>query len=117
MSATAMPVIITEAEAWKDRATCAQTDPEAFFPEKGGSTMDAKRICIHCPVQTQCLQAALDNDERFGIWGGYSERERRRLKRGETLRPALTNKPNRNANGHGWRCTCLDCVQLKENRR
>lgn len=68
-------------EPWKEDAVCAQTDPDAFFPEKGGSTKDAKRICQGCPVQAQCLQYALDNDERFGIWGGYSERERRRLVR------------------------------------
>ena len=62
-------------------ALCAQTDPEAFFPEKGGSTRDAKRICTTCDVRDQCLEYALQNDERFGIWGGLSERERRKLKR------------------------------------
>lgn len=66
---------------WKDRALCAQTDPEAFFPEKGGSTRDAKRVCSGCEVRAECLSFALSNDERFGIWGGLSERERRRLKR------------------------------------
>ena len=67
---------------WQDRALCAQTDPEAFFPEKGGSTREAKRICHGCEVQAECLEYALGNDERFGIWGGLSERERRRIKRG-----------------------------------
>jgi WhiB family redox-sensing transcriptional regulator len=67
--------------AWQTDALCAQTDPEAFFPEKGGSTRDAKRICTTCEVRTECLEYALQNDERFGIWGGLSERERRRLKR------------------------------------
>ena len=69
-------------EQWQDRALCAQTDPEAFFPEKGGSTREAKRICQGCEVKAECLEYALHNDERFGIWGGLSERERRRLKRG-----------------------------------
>lgn len=67
--------------SWQEEALCAQTDPEAFFPEKGGSTREAKHICRMCGVREQCLQYALDNDERFGIWGGLSERERRRLKR------------------------------------
>ncbi|SEC01132.1 transcription factor WhiB [Paramicrobacterium humi] len=67
--------------AWQADALCAQTDPEAFFPEKGGSTRDAKRICGSCEVRAECLDYALMNDERFGIWGGLSERERRRLKK------------------------------------
>jgi WhiB family transcriptional regulator, redox-sensing transcriptional regulator len=70
-------------EGWQERALCAQTDPEAFFPEKGGSTREAKRICSGCDVRAECLDYALAHDERFGIWGGLSERERRRLRRGE----------------------------------
>lgn len=66
---------------WQERALCAQTDPEAFFPEKGGSTREAKRICSGCDVRAECLDYALAHDERFGIWGGLSERERRRLRR------------------------------------
>ena len=69
-------------DQWQERALCAQTDPEAFFPEKGGSTREAKRICLGCEVKDACLEYALANDERFGIWGGLSERERRRIKRG-----------------------------------
>ncbi|WP_024441454.1 WhiB family transcriptional regulator [Mycobacterium sp. UM_WGJ] len=69
-------------EQWQDRALCSQTDPEAFFPEKGGSTREAKKICQRCSVRSECLEYALAHDERFGIWGGLSERERRRLKRG-----------------------------------
>jgi WhiB family redox-sensing transcriptional regulator len=67
--------------AWQADSLCAQTDPEAFFPEKGGSTRDAKRICTSCEVKAQCLDYALANDERFGIWGGLSERERRKLRK------------------------------------
>ena len=67
--------------SWQERSLCAQTDPEAFFPEKGGSTRDAKRVCEACVVKDQCLEYAMENDERFGIWGGLSERERRRLRR------------------------------------
>jgi len=66
---------------WQERALCAQTDPEAFFPEKGGSTREAKKVCTSCEVRVECLEYALANDERFGIWGGLSERERRRVKK------------------------------------
>ena len=66
---------------WQERSLCAQTDPEAFFPEKGGSTREAKRVCLSCDVRVECLEYALENDERFGIWGGLSERERRRVKK------------------------------------
>jgi len=67
--------------SWQERALCAQTDPEAFFPEKGGSTREAKKVCIGCEVKAECLEYALAHDERFGIWGGLSERERRKLKK------------------------------------
>ncbi|MBP2474589.1 WhiB family redox-sensing transcriptional regulator [Crossiella equi] len=77
------PALMAEEEEadWQERALCAQTDPEAFFPEKGGSTREAKRICSGCEVRAECLEYALAHDERFGIWGGLSERERRKLKR------------------------------------
>jgi WhiB family redox-sensing transcriptional regulator len=66
--------------SWRLDALCAETDPEAFFPEKGGSTREAKRVCSGCAVRAECLEYALANDERFGIWGGLSERERRRVR-------------------------------------
>lgn len=64
---------------WRERALCAETDPEAFFPEKGGNATAAKAICIRCDVREQCLAEALERDERFGIWGGLSRRERREI--------------------------------------
>ena len=67
--------------SWQEKALCAETDPEAFFPEKGGSTREAKRVCNSCDVRAECLEYALAHDERCGSWGGLSERERRRLKR------------------------------------
>jgi WhiB family redox-sensing transcriptional regulator len=73
------PVIVVPDEPWRDDAICAQTDPEAFFPEKGGSTREAKQICRSCDVRPECLDYALAHNERFGIWGGMSERDRRKL--------------------------------------
>ncbi len=66
---------------WQERALCSQTDPEAFFPEKGASSREAKRICGLCEVKVECLAYALGRNERFGVWGGLSERERRKLQR------------------------------------
>jgi WhiB family redox-sensing transcriptional regulator len=65
---------------WFNDGLCGQTDPEVFFPEKGGSTKDAKTVCLACPVRVQCLTWAMKTDQRFGVWGGLSERERRRLR-------------------------------------
>ena len=76
-----VPLADVEVLAWQGLALCAQTDPEAFFPEKGGSTREAKKVCQSCEVRVECLEFALAQDERFGIWGGLSERERRRLKK------------------------------------
>lgn len=70
-----------DSDDWETRAECKRTDPEAFFPEKGGSTSEAKKVCLRCDVQAICLEHALANDIQFGVWGGLSERERRKLKK------------------------------------
>ena len=64
---------------WQERALCAQTDPESFFPEKGGSTREAKKVCLSCEVRVECLEYALEQRIEHGVWGGCSERERRRI--------------------------------------
>lgn len=70
---------------WMGEAVCASADPEAWFPPKGSSTREAKRICrggrgiSPCPVRSECLSYALRHDERFGVWGGLSDRERSAL--------------------------------------
>lgn len=65
---------------WAELANCAGVDPDLFFPERGESTTAAKEVCRACAVRVQCLDHALAVPERFGIWGGKSERERRRMR-------------------------------------
>ena len=71
-------------ESWRAEALCAQTDPEAFFPEKGRSTAEAKAVCRRCPVIDECLEWALAHAQRYGIWGGTSAKERTSLRRSST---------------------------------
>lgn len=73
---------------WREQALCAQVDSELFFPDKGGSPREPKQVCSECPVRSQCLEYALAHDERYGVWGGLSERERRRVKRQRVAAPA-----------------------------
>jgi WhiB family redox-sensing transcriptional regulator len=66
---------------WQDFGNCKGVDPDLFFPERGASTREAKECCRGCEVRHDCLEFALQNGEKFGIWGGLSERERRRIRR------------------------------------
>lgn len=68
-------------ESWREYALCRQIDTELFFPDRGSSTRQAKSICANCEVKAECLSDALARDDRFGIHGGLSERERRALKK------------------------------------
>ena len=74
-----------EQRSWQAQATCMGVDPDLFFPERGASTREAKEVCRGCVVSEDCLEFALANGEKFGIWGGMSERERRRLRRARAL--------------------------------
>ena len=71
---------------WQADARCSEVDPEIFFPERGGSSKAARAVCSQCSVRGQCLEYALNNKEQFGIWGGTSERERRRLRKDRARR-------------------------------
>lgn len=66
---------------WKSLGNCLGVDPHIFFPERGGSTKSAKLICHTCPAKEECLEYALDQGIKHGIWGGLSEKERRRIRR------------------------------------
>ncbi|MGI8696578.1 MAG: WhiB family transcriptional regulator [Mycobacteriales bacterium] len=72
---------------WAPLAACRGTDPDALFVQ-GAEQNRAKRVCMGCPVRSECLADALDNRTEFGIWGGMTERERRALLR---RRPDVTS--------------------------
>lgn len=101
------PLLHADEVAWQDQALCSQVDPEIFFPEKGGSTREAKVVCRSCEVRAECLEYALDHDERFGIYGGYSERERRHMKRvkpkPEQVKPRPAPRPQASQFTSVWR--------------
>lgn len=73
-------VVIPDRPAWQAAANCRGVDPELFFPQRGESTREAKQVCAGCTVRADCLDYAIANGEKFGIWGGRSERERRRIR-------------------------------------
>jgi WhiB family redox-sensing transcriptional regulator len=75
------PRLGVAAPAWQRYANCLGVDPDLFFPERGGSTREAKEVCRGCVVREECLEYAIEAGEKFGIWGGLSERERRTLRR------------------------------------
>lgn len=66
---------------WRKRAACRGLDPEVFYPASDEEAEEAKAICGECPVRQLCLEHALTHRERDGVWGGLTERERRRLVR------------------------------------
>ena len=72
---------IAKPEPWKQYGACATADPDLFFPKRGGDTSQAKAICASCQCRKACLEYALRHGEKYGIWGGKSERERRVLRR------------------------------------
>lgn len=81
-------------EHWTKQALCAQTDPEAFFPNKGGTTRPAKKVCEHCPVTDECLEdaLALPSSEDTGVKGGLSERDRQKLRKQRQNEGALLRR-------------------------
>lgn len=90
-SAGTVVVPAGQVDNWQDLALCAETDPEAFFPEKGGSVREALKVCAHCDVTAECLADALDRGERYGVRGGTSEHQRRKM---------MPRRPGRPSNAH-----------------
>jgi len=65
--------------SWMAQGNCADKDPTLFFPNDGVGVIRAQRVCATCPVKTLCLEYALRSGIDHGVWGGCSERERRRI--------------------------------------
>jgi len=86
---------ITSPPAWTVDALCAQVDPELFYPEAGAPNRDAKAVCAGCGVRAECLAYALAHRERFGVWGGTTERERRRMRRPVLRQPSGRRRPDK----------------------
>jgi len=86
-------------EDWTPKAACKAEQPDALFV-RGAEQNKAKQVCAGCPVRTECLAEALDNQIEWGVWGGMTERERRAL---------LRRKP-----GSSWR-TVLESARTKES--
>jgi len=108
------PHITPDPPEWTLAAACQYVDAEIFFPEKGGSTREAKQVCAGCPVTAECLAFALEHHERFGIYGGLSGRERRRLAPAPTR--AYAQRPIRHGTFGGYythrrrdETPCADC--------
>jgi len=80
---------------WMAGGLCAEVDPELFYPEGGESNRDAKRICGGCEVRPECLAYALAHRERFGVWGGTTVRERRRMHRPVVKRGPGPRRPDK----------------------
>ncbi len=80
-------------EPWRERAACRGLDPDMFYPERDAPgraddiVREAKGVCRRCPVRDVCLASAIERRERYGVWGGKTERERRRLIAQDLRRP------------------------------
>lgn len=93
---------------WLMRAACRGMDPELFHPHRGDGrgVLYAKDVCAECPVRPECLDHALSAPEHLGVWGGTTEKQRRRL-RAQRAAQARTGRPRY----YRRRCAC-GCDQL-----
>ena len=96
---------------WRSHAACRNADPSIFFPEKGEGTihLKAKALCRSCPVIEVCLDYAITNGERYGVWGGMSARERKKID------PNIPHSANGYKN-HGCRCRICKAAYTKRRR-
>lgn len=67
--------------SWEQQGLCTQVDPDLFFPDVGHPSKHAKKVCVQCPVITECLDHALKNTQLTGVWGGTTHRERLLIRR------------------------------------
>lgn len=74
-------LLLEDAEPWQVEGLCSQVGGDLWFPEDGALGNDAKRVCAQCPVRVECLEYALENNEKYGIWGGTGAHERKLILR------------------------------------
>jgi WhiB family redox-sensing transcriptional regulator len=77
--------------SWMAEGNCREIHPSVFFPSDGVGVEVARQICATCPVKAPCLEYALRNRIDHGVWGGASERERRRILRQRRIAPSATS--------------------------
>lgn len=94
----AVPVTVPNLDS---RAACGSADPELFFPEGNSENLvvqlqieAAKTVCRRCPVRTACLDWAEDTGQKFGVWGGTTEKEREAMRRRKQKLSRKTNLPH-----------------------
>ena len=68
-------------QTWRQHAACRGVEPDIFYPASDEEAEVAKAVCAVCPVRQPCLEYALSSRERDGVWGGATEKERRRILR------------------------------------
>lgn len=109
---------IAPPEKWVEEAICPQVgDWDLWFPEGGTNPRDARKVCLQCPVRADCLEWAIRTGQPYGVYGGFTDGERKSLLRGRNpirgpgtpVRKAL---PGRRSNGHAIACRCPICQQV-----
>ncbi|HEX6130359.1 MAG TPA: WhiB family transcriptional regulator [Actinomycetota bacterium] len=76
-----LPTNPSPPDVWQERASCLGVDPDVFFPISEEEAGPALAFCGVCRIREECLAWALKNGERYGVWGGTTEQQRRRLQR------------------------------------
>lgn len=81
ISSEVLEVVDFKQTGWRDRARCIGKETRWFYPERGGATKECKDFCSGCEVRNECFSFAIFHIEKHGIWGGTSERERRKYRK------------------------------------
>jgi WhiB family redox-sensing transcriptional regulator len=102
--------------SWAELAACRGADVDLWFPERGDTGTPAKAVCWECPVRLDCLAHALEHNEREGVWGGYSARERRRMKESPSRRRPIPHGTQAGYQGH-LRHDETPCLACREAHR
>jgi WhiB family redox-sensing transcriptional regulator len=100
--------------SWRDFALCRGTSPSLFYADRDEDPNfralvdQARQVCAACPVAGPCGDEAIDRREKHGVWGGMTERDRRRVIRLRAGRPAINQHGT--VSGYGDGCRCPDCT-------